>query len=216
MTSGTLSRRRLFGAATYAASLGGCSLLLPTPAPQLYRLTPKTSDAPKPTRASGELVVSTPMASESLDTERIALTRNRITLDYFAGASWTDRAPRMLQSLMIDAFEDSGRNIAVARDSSDIGADYRLETVLRDFQARYAGTGDSAPIVVVSVDAQLLRMTDRRVVGHLLATKEAPAARNNLASIVEAFDAVVGEVIDQIVGWTLQSMARVRGSRPSL
>lgn len=210
MMARALSRRRAFGAASSLVALGSCSLLFPTPAPKLYRLAPQIDHPPYRKRASGQLVVSTPVALEGLDTERIALTRDRTTLDYFAGASWTDRAPVLLQGLMINAFEDSGQVTAVGRESSDISADYRLMTVLRDFQARYSGTGGSLPVVVVSMDAQLVRMTDRQVVGHLHAAREAPAVHNDVDSIVEAFDTAVSSVIAQIVGWTLQSMVHTR------
>ena len=210
MSARVLPRRRVFGAAACLVSLGGCSLVFPTPAPQLYRLAPRMNELPDATRASGQLIVDTPVASQSLDTERIALTRNRTTLDYFAGAAWTDRAPRLLQGLMIDAFQDSGQITAVGRDSSNLNADYQLETVLREFQARYAASDLSPPTVVVSVDVQLLSMTNRRVTGHIRVAKEVPAAQNSLDSIVDAFDAAVGEVIGDIVRWALPSMAHVR------
>ncbi len=209
MITRPLSRRGVLGAAACLASLAGCSLLLPTAAPQLYRLTPQTGDAPKATRVRGQLVVATPVAPESLDTEKIALTRDQTTLDYFAGAAWTDRVPLLLQGLMIDAFEDSGQIIAVGRDSSDLNADYRLETNLRDFQARYTGSG-SLPTIVVRLDSKLVRMPDRRIVDSVLAEKEVQAMRNDLDSIVEAFDKATGEIIAQMVDWTLRIMARTR------
>jgi len=210
MKACTLSRRRALGAVSCLVPLGGCNLLLPAPAPQLYRLTPQIADVPSGARAGSQLVVSTPVAPESLNTERIALTRDRRTLDYFAGAAWTDRAPLMLQGLMIDAFQDSGLVAAVGRDSSDISADYRLETNLRDFQASYTGADQPLPMIVVSMGVQLVRLTDHRVVGHVRTTKEVPAARNSLDNIVEAFDAAVGDVIGEIIRWTLQSMVRAR------
>jgi cholesterol transport system auxiliary component len=210
MTHLTLSRRRVFGAASSLVSLGGCSVLFPSPAPQLYRLVPHLNSTPFNTPASGQLVVSAPVAPESLDTARIALARGRTTLDYFASAVWTDRVPLLLQTLMINTFKDIGQVIAVGRDSSGISADYRLDTDIRDFQARYPGPGESQPVIVVSVDAQLIRMTDHRAVGHTQVAKEVPAAQNNLDSIVDAFDSAVGEVIDQIVLWTLQSMVHTR------
>ncbi len=210
MTARALSRRRMLGTALSLVPLGGCSLLFPAQAPQLYKLTPHVGGVPNGTRTRGQLAVSTPMASESLNTERIALTRNPTTLDYFAGAAWTDRAPVLLQGLMIDAFEDSDQLTAVGRDSSDINADYRLETVLREFQARYTGSGDSPPTVIVKIDAQLLKVSDRRVVGHMQAEKEVPAAHNSVDSIVEAFDAATSDVIGQIVSWTLRSTVRTR------
>lgn len=206
----TLSRRRALGALSCLVPLGGCNLIAPAPAPQLYRLVPQIGDMSSGARASSQLVVSKPVAPESLDTERIALTRNRRTLDYFAAAAWTDRAPLMLQGLMIAAFEESGLIAAVARESSDINADYRLETELRDFQAGYTGAGEPLPNIVVSMAVQLVRLTDHRVVGHLRAAKEVPAARNDLGSIVEAFDTAAGAVIDQIILWTLRSMSHGR------
>jgi len=206
MTARALSRRGALGAASCLVSLGGCSLLFPAPAPQLYRLTLKTGGAPIGPRVSGQLVVSMPMASESLNTERIALVRDQTTFDYFAGAAWTDRAPRLLQRLMIDAFEDSDRITAVGDDSSDFSADYRLETVVRDFQVRYSGDAAASPIVVVKIDAQLLRTTDHRVLGHVQMAKAIPADRNSLENIVVAFDTSVGAVIDDVVGWTLRTM----------
>jgi cholesterol transport system auxiliary component len=210
MMTPPLSRRGMLGAAAWLVSLAGCSLLLPTPAPQLYRLTPQSGDTPKATPVRGQLVVGTPVAPESLDTEKIALTRDRTTLDYFAGAAWTDRVPLLLQGLMIGAFEDSGQIVAVGRDSSDINADYRLETDLRDFQARYTGTSDSLPTVVVRLDAKLVRMPDRKIVDSVLAEKEVQAMRNDLNSIVEAFDRATGEIIAQMVGWTLRIMSHTR------
>jgi len=206
MTDLLLSRRRILGAASCLAPLAGCSLLIPQSAPQLYRLTPRAGEAPREPLVRAQLVIVAPVAPESLDTERIALTRNPTTLDYFAGSTWTDRAPLLLQGLIIDAFENSGRIVAVGRDSSDLNPDYLLKTELRDFQARYAGTGEQLPTIVVRVAAELVKVPDRRVIGSLLAAKEVPAKRNDLDSIVEAFDTAAGGVITQIVDWTLRMM----------
>ena len=210
MTDLLRSRRRVLGAASCMLTLAGCSLLFPPSAPQLYRLTPQTGVAPHGPPVRAQLVVDAPTAPESLDTDQIALTRNQIQLDYFAGSTWTDRAPRLLQGLIIDALENGGRIVAVGRDSSDISPDYLLQTDLRDFQARYTGSGDQPPTIVVRVAADLVKLPDRRVVGSMLAAKEVPARRNGLDSIVEAFDAATGEVITQIVDWTLGMMVRRR------
>lgn len=210
MTGQPPSRRRILCLASCVVPLAGCSLLFPPSAPQLYRLTPQTGGTSRGPAVRAQLVVVAPVAPESLDTERIALTHNRTELDYFAGSSWTDRAPRLLQGLMIDAFENSGRIVAVGRDLSDLNPDYLLETDLRDFQARYMGTGDQPPTIVVRLAAQLVKMPDRKVTGDMLAAREVPAARNDLNSIVEAFDTATGEVIAQIVDWTLRMMVRAR------
>ena len=205
-----MSRRRLLGVASCVLPLAGCSLLFPPTAPQLYRLTPQTGDAPHGRLVRAQLVVDVPEAPESLDIERIALTRNQIELDYFADSAWTDRAPLLLQGLLIDAFENSGRIVAVGRNSSDLNPDYLLETDLRDFQARYAGSSNQPPTIVVRLAADLVKLPDRRVIGSILAAKEEPAGRNGLDSIVQAFDAATGDVIAQIVNWALGMMSRGR------
>jgi cholesterol transport system auxiliary component len=203
-------RRRILGVASCVLPLVGCSLLFPPSAPQLYRLTPQTGDAPHGRPVRAQLVVDVPAAPESLDIERIALTRNQIELDYFADSSWTDRAPLLLQGLLIDGFENSGRIVAVGRNSSDLNPDYLLETDLRDFQARYTGSSNQPPTIVVRLAADLVKLPDRRVIGSILAAKEVPAGRNGLDSIVQAFDAATGEVITQIVDWALGMMSRGR------
>jgi len=210
MTGLLRSRRRVFCLASCLVPLAGCSLLFPPSAPQLYRLTPQTGDVARGPPVRAQLVVDAPTAPESLDTDRIALTRNQIELDYFAGSAWTDRVPRLLQGLIIDALENSGRIVAVGRDSSDISPDYQLQTDLRDFQARYTGSGGQPPTIVVRLAADLVKLPDRRVIGSMMAAKEVPATRNDLDSVVAAFDAATGEVIPQIVDWTLGMMVRRR------
>lgn len=204
------SRRHVIGGVSCLVLLGGCSLLFPPSAPQLYQLAPQTSNRPGGSPVRGQLVVVVPVAAGDLDTERIALIRNGTMVDYFANAAWTDRVPLMLQGLMVDAFENSGRLAAVGRSSSDLDPNFLLETELRDFQARYTGTGDERPTVVVRLVAQLVRVPDRHVVGYLPVGAQTSAARNDLNAIVEAFDKVVGEVLTQIVDWTLRTMGRAK------
>ncbi len=211
MTDRLLARRRLIGAASYLLPLGGCSVLFPPSAPQLYTLTPRIGNTRSGPLVHDQLVVVVPVAPESLDTERIALTRNGIVLDYFAGSAWTDRAPALLQGLMVDALQNSGRIVAVGRGSSDLNPDYLLETELRDFEARYAGAG-VPPTIVVRMVTQLIKASDRKAIASVLATAQVPAARNDLGSIVDAFDAAVGDVLTQIVNATLQQMSGGRGA----
>jgi cholesterol transport system auxiliary component len=204
------SRRRVLSFAVCVMPLAGCSLLFAQPAPQLYRLAPQTEDPPNQRLVHQQLVIVLPVSPQSLDTDRIALTRNRATLDYFSGASWTDRTPVLLQGLLVRAFEDSGRIIGVGRDSSGLTPDYLLETDLREFEARYGEAGSQLPTVAVSLVVQLVKMPDRHIIGSVRIAEQAPAARNDLASIVDAFDTAVGEVLTQVVVWTLQVMARGR------
>jgi cholesterol transport system auxiliary component len=208
MTDLLLSRRRALRAAASLVPLTGCSLLFPQSPPQLYRLTPRTDDAPTAPLVRGQLVIGAPMAPQSFDTERIALTRNRSTLDYFAGAAWTDRVPVLLQALLVEAFENSGRIVAVSRDSSDLTPDDLLVTELRAFEARYTDATEQPPTVVVRMVVKLVKMPDHQIVNSMLAAEQAATAHNDLVSVVDAFDVAVGRVLTRIVDWTLSLMAR--------
>jgi cholesterol transport system auxiliary component len=204
-----LSRRRiLFDALFVVPLVGGCHVL-PDPAPaQIYRLSPLTNDRPKGPQLRKRLVVDIPTASESLDTDRIALIRDRTRFGYYANSLWTDRVPVLLQALLVQAFENNSHIAAVARDAGALTPDYVLETEIRDFQARYAGPGERAPAVMVALSLSLVRMPDHRMVGQTVMSESAPASSNSLDGIIETFDLVVGRVLMQTIAWTERAIGR--------
>jgi cholesterol transport system auxiliary component len=204
-----LTRRGVIAGSVAMLSLTGCgSLLGPSgPPPQIYRLDPVLPAWAAGSNVSWQLAVARPAATQTLDTERIALMRG-VAMDYYADAQWNDSVPRLVQSLLIEAFERSGRILAVARESDGVRPDYTLETEIRDFDAQYA-TENSAPTVVVDIMARLLGQQGSVVASHEV-KQSAPAAANNVASVVGAFDQALGAALAQIVTWTLQ-LPPVRG-----
>lgn len=185
-------------------ALGGCSTLTAKP-PSLYVLQPKTTyDTNLPT-VGYQLVVTVPDAPQSLDTQRIALARSPTTIDYFASSSWTDRAPVMVQDLMVESFENTKKIVSVGRDTSGLRADYVLLTDLRDFEARYYEGTDKPPQVRVRITAKLIKMPEREIIGGLDAVKVSDAEKNDIDSIVAAFGEATGNAMKMIVQWTLRS-----------
>src|SRR5262249_18369652 len=135
--------------AALAAAIGlaaGCTILsgLDSP-PKLYRLSPKTTFTPDLPKVTWQLLVVQPIAPAGIDTSRIALGPSPLTLDYFAGASWTDSAPQMVQTLLIQSFENTGDIVSVGRESSLLRADFILLSELRQFQADYTQGGQNSP-----------------------------------------------------------------------
>ena len=201
-----LARRRLLVVASCMAPLSGCSVLPKPPTAQIYRLSPPADDPPSQPAVHRRLVVDTPTASESLDTDRIALTRNRTRFDYYADSLWTDRVPLLLQGLLVETFENDRTVAEVGRNAHDLTPDYVLQTEIRDFQASYAAPGDDRPAVVVTLALSLVRMPDRRMVGQTVITEASPASHNSLDSVVEAFDVAVGKILARSVAWTTRTM----------
>lgn len=198
--TGLTRRLVLAGLALAPAACGG---LLPQGGapPKLYALTPATDFPAGGARVAWQLLVNTPVSIAALDSERIALSRTPTTFDYFADAAWVDRAPLMLQSLLVQSFENSGRISAVARDSLNLRADYTLLVELRHFEADYGAA--AAPIVHVQLGVKLVHMPDRAITAQQLFEATAPAAVNQVPVIVDAFNTAFHQAARQIVDWTL-------------
>jgi cholesterol transport system auxiliary component len=198
-----LSRRGLLVSSTCLLLLSGCSGLIgPSgPPPQIYVLQPDLHALNDTPAVSWQLAVAAPDASESLDTARIALHRGA-TLDYFADARWTDAAPLLIQAKLVESFEKSTRIPAVAATSDAVRADYALETTLRDFEARY-DSQNSAPTIVVDIVARVVTVGRSDVIATHDFHQEATAARNDIPSVVAAFNQAAGAAFEEIVGWTL-------------
>jgi cholesterol transport system auxiliary component len=204
-----ISIRRLERRARLAAALAGvllavgaCTMLPEIGKPlDLYTLTPKTTfEMPLP-KVDWQLVVEMPLAAAGLDTSRIAIARTPFRLDYYAGAVWTENAPAMVQTLMIESFESTRRIVAVVREAIGLRPDYILKTDLREFQAMYDDAND--PPTVGRMNAKLVRMPERRIIAARTVEREVEAESSRLADIITAFDTALGRVLKEIVVFTL-------------
>jgi cholesterol transport system auxiliary component len=146
-------------------ALAGCSAVITGGGdpPRLYTVNPRTGGAGA-VRVQWTLEVPVPTAPQGLNTQRIALRRSAVSLEYYGGANWIDVAPEMVQTVLVQSFENSGAIAGVARDATRLRPDYVLVTELRDFQAEY-DAANGAPLAHVRIMARLLRlMPDRAII----------------------------------------------------
>jgi cholesterol transport system auxiliary component len=197
------SRRALLIAAPATLVLAGCgSLIGPANAPpQIYMLEPQFGPVDAP-MVNWQLSVTRPDAADVYDTERLVIERAQI-LDYYANAQWTDQTELLLQRLVVEAFEKSGRIKAVARDREGLRADVMLQIEVRNFLARY-DSENGAPTVLVELVAKLVT-PQRLVIATLDARYEAAAGANSIPAAVAAFNSATGAAIEEIVAWTLRT-----------
>lgn len=188
--------------ATAALALTGCALPGSGEPPQLYTLTPKSTFDTALPAVDWQLIVERPITSAGLNSQRIALQRTPVTLDYFAHANWTDAAPQLIQSVLIESFENTGKIKAVSRESTQLRPDYVLQSELREFQAEY-DRPNAPPLVRVRLNSKLIRMPDRSIVGSETVERTVRAENGDMASIVLAFDDALGKVMKRIVEWAL-------------
>jgi cholesterol transport system auxiliary component len=213
MTSLRLDRRA-FAALSLggtAAALTGCAaapLLFNDPA-DLYTLTPKSTFDEDLPRVDWQLLVEIPVAAAGLDTARVAIRETPFRLDYYADVAWSTRAPEMVQTLLVESLENTDRIVSVGRESIGLRADYVLKTELREFQAEYLNEGDLSsgelPQVRVRINAKLVRIPERVIVaGTNFEDVRTPAA-NRIGEVMESFDVALGEVLKDLVEWTLRT-----------
>ena len=203
--------RPLLGSVFLAATLAGCALPGGGEPSQLYTLTPKSTFDTSLPKVEWQLVIERPIASASLNSQRIALQRTPVTLDYFARANWTDTAPQLVQTLLIESFENTGKIRAVTRESTQLRADYVLQTELREFQAEYDQPG-GGPLVRVRLNGKLIQMPQRLIIGTETVERTVRADKADIENVVLAFDEALGKVMKRIVEWAL--VAPGRTSRP--
>ena len=198
---------RLAVAAISALVVASCGSILPKPppAPQLFHLTALpsfgTAGAPIPL----QLVVAAPTATAAFDTTRIALARGPNRVDYFADAAWTDQAPQMLQSLIVESLQNAGRFSVVAQEAAPLRADVLMVVVLRHFEADYGGGGP--PDIRVAFDCDLVRMPERTSIATQTFAASARATQNATPAIVAAFDDAFHRTMAAVVPWAADTLA---------
>jgi cholesterol transport system auxiliary component len=203
-SSPTLDRRHLLlGAGTLVllAGCGGGDILGPGKASQIYLLNPAYGPSDGPT-VNWALDIAQPGATDNLDTSRIALFNPPARMDYYANAQWPDRLPQLVQSALVQAFEQSGKIAAVAPDEAGLRSDYMLQTEIRDFNAVY-DVPDGTPRVKIRIMAKLVRA--RKIVQVQEFSQEAPAGANTVDNVVIAAGQALTTILQQIVGWTLKA-----------
>lgn len=209
-------RAALALAAAFAAS--ACQGLIPGASrdpPRLYELTPKSTFDPALPRVRSQLTVETPDSASGLQTSRIAVKRKPTTLDYYARSEWTDLAPRLVQTKLIESFENTGKIVAVGREGSGLRSDYVLKSELRHFEAQLYDS--TKPLVRVVVNVKLVKMPAREIVANRSFERTHMADKADIDELVEAFDEALGGALRRIVEWSIREMdMRDRGIIHSL
>lgn len=189
--------------------VAGCALLLTACFPlgtrsnavALYGVTLRERAAAGPP-ANWQLAVEEPVALDSLAGSRIVLVPDDGAIGAFKDARWTDRAPRLIETLLVRAFEDSGRITGVGSARTGIRPDFSLLSDLRAFQAEYPRDGHGEVAVVLS--ARVVRYSTNRAVAARVFTARVPIDGRGVAPAVASFERALDGLIPQVVDWTFQ------------
>jgi cholesterol transport system auxiliary component len=182
-------RRRLF-----PVLLAGSSLLAACSSAPVatYDLTPAKGFAARAGR--GQLAVHLPEAILPASSDRIVVRTSRQSVAYLSGAQWADKLPSLVQSRLIESFQNAHLMRAVGRPG--MLADFSLQTSIRRFELDTA-RGEA----VVEISAQITGPSGRIVSGRIFAANVA-APPSDPAAVASALDAALAKVMREIVIWT--------------
>ena len=170
----------------------------------LYTVTPKSTFDPDLPAVYWQLAVEAPVAAASLNTGRIAIAMTPTSTDYYAKVAWTDRAPLMVQTRIVDSLQEATRKIVavvarVDRAACQLPAAARPAQFRGDVLLRPAADRAGAHHRQAGAHA---RSPDHRVASFERCVR---ARADKVPKVIEAFDQALGSVMKRLVSWTLRT-----------
>lgn len=183
--------RRLASAALLAALAAACSS---GPAPTTYDLSAPTS---RIRGASGvQVLVNEPAALQTLSTQQILVKDDSGSVSFIGGGQWADNLPRLIQTRLINTFENASQIRGVSRPSSGAVADVQLVSELRSFEI---ATPSNEAVVEISV--KIVSDQTGRIVGGRIFRGRAPVTAVDAPNAARGLDEALSVVMLDIVRW---------------
>jgi cholesterol transport system auxiliary component len=159
-----------------------------------YDLTAATVPSANPLKV--ELAIREPLGPIELDTPRIVVRTDQKTLAYLPDGQWSDRLPALVQTRLVETFQNAQLFKSVSR-VGGAPADYALALDIRHFEID-APSGKA----VVEIAAEIDRGKDGRIVASKVFKADAPVAAVTGAQAAPALDKALATVMGQIVSFT--------------
>lgn len=195
--------RRLAIAGAFAALIGGCgsiSLVKPTPAADIYDLKQSHVSTDGLQSVDWQLIIEEPLAPRVINTDRIMIKPSPHVVQYVSAARWSDRAPDLVHTHLVRAFEDTGLILSVGREVTGLHRDLELKGELRDFHIE---DFNGKPSVKVEMSFKLVEYPSASVVDARVfsETREIKAVR--MTRVLNGFDEAMSDIINDTVFWVL-------------
>lgn len=215
-----MTRWMVLGLLAGALAVSGCTglgtLSRATAPTDLYTLTPKSTYSSGLPRISQQLVVEEPTASSAVNTDQVAVQPTPYQFEYLPRARWVDRAPLMLQTLLIESYENSDKVASVGRSAVGLRPDYSIVTDLREFQARIPKTeveGVSLEVHVV-LNMKIVDNFDDRIIGSKSFDELLLSPSADMSDVVLVFDDALGKAMRKSVEWSVRTIYSHEQKKP--
>lgn len=181
--------------------MAGCALTRPPSPVSILAPNVSVNSNPDWPDVDWSLQIQRPLADQMRASDRLLVRRGPSRLQFYSGATWLDRVPEMLQSIMVQSFEDARRFDGVGR-AGGFRTRYILATEVRHFEAVDDGGPDLK--VELVVHANLIHQRASRSVATRTFSQEVTSSGKSLDPLVEAFETAMAGLMNDLVGWTLE------------
>lgn len=173
---------------------------------ELYMLTPKSTFDEKLPRIAQQIVIEEPTATAAVDTDQIAVQPTSLRVQYLPRARWVDRAPLIVQALLIESYENSNRVDAVGRSAVGLRADYLIVTDIREFQALVPASeqADEGLNVNVRLNIKVIDSDLDRIIGSRSFEEVVRSKSDDVSDVISAFDEALGDTMRDSVEWSVR------------
>ncbi|OJX99179.1 MAG: ABC transporter [Rhizobiales bacterium 63-22] len=180
--------------------LAGCGTTRPLDTFSLS--TPKPSVS-TPSRRKLQLLVPTPTALKALDSENIVVSSAPDSIAYLKGAQWGDRLTNIVQSRLVQAYENTGAFGGIGRPGDGLAINYQVLTDLRRFGIKAYASPQEA---VVEIAVKLMNDKNGEVRATRIFHTAVPVTGTGNAAYVRALDAAFEHTTSEIVTWTVSTL----------
>lgn len=161
-----------------------------------FTLSSPTQTARTGARIPGLLLIAQPTAIQIFSSDRILVKDAGGSVSYLPGAQWADQLPALLQSRMVQTFENSSRIGGVSRPGDRVSPDFQLNTEIRAFQLEPA-TGEA----VVQLAVKAVSDANGRIAAARIFSSRVPLTAVDAANGVQALDRALSNVLLEVVRW---------------
>lgn len=182
----------------------------------LYLLTPKSTFSSSLPRVQKQIVVQEPTATAAVNTDQIAVQPTPLQVQYLPRARWVDRAPIIVQSLMVESYENSGKVAAVGRSTVGLRADYVIVPDLREFQGIVVSETENAKSVRIEVrlNIKIIDEFEDKIIASNSFQENVVAVSDSTPDLVRAFDEALGDTMRDAVEWSVRKINAHAASNP--
>lgn len=155
-----------------------------------------------PIARNRQILVPEPTALKLLNSEQVVVRVSQSEIQYLSESRWGDRLPALVQSKLVEAFENSKRLGGVGKPGQGLAIDYQVVTDIRAFEV----SASSPRVAVVEISAKLLNDRNGSVRAQNVFRATAPVSGAENRNYIEALDRAFARVGADIVDWTLKAM----------